>query len=240
MFAARGIVRRAAAALSVPALAVALIPGDEASPSGVSLLRELPLGVWGACGFPSTPRTSSLQASVMVGNVEVLLCGTCHVNVASAVDVRQLVERSVCSGELAAVAVECDAQTLALISVGSRALGGLPPEEVRVRGVSKLRHALFSSDVIHDFARRAGKTIASEEDVPIPPQIALHLQRDGALWAGEMAEAASSAVAAGVRVVCIGTPARAPAEGIGLFSRLRAGVGVWLRSRALARGFDEL
>ena len=229
--------RVVAVGLAAPVLGLACIPGDDEAPSGCAILRELPAGLLGAATRSPRPRAACLQASVDVGPSRVLLCGTAHVNAASAAEVRRVIEHCATSPGLRAAAVECDPQTLELICTANETLRGLSTERIRSEGEGLVRRALFNSATVQALARRAGKELANAEQLPLPPLLVRHLRQEGVLWSAEMAEAAAGAAAAGARVVCLESPPR-PST-FSLLSRLRADAGMWLRAHALAPGLDE-
>ena len=203
------------------------------------MLRLLPSGLAGAA-LPRQSTDSAYTYQVRVANVagkscDVLLCGVSHISPSSAAETRAAVEGA--SSSLAAVALECDAQTLALLRCAHEAIDGLPRERVRSDGVALVRAALFRSPTVQHMAARSGASLDAPSSVGLPPPIVRHLTRDGVLWSDEMREAADVADALGARVVCLGAPAPPsassppppPAPLLGM-------AACWLRAHALRPG----
>lgn len=227
--------RRALVAIGAPIAAVACIPAEEHTPSGIALLSYL-----GATRIssvvPRGKRAPSLEVAVHVGTAEVHLCGVCHVEQASAAAAHAMVARDAPD----AIALECDDRTLDLLRTAGAALDGVPREVVRSDGLRMVRQALFKSEHMQDLARRAGKPLTDPSNVGLPPAIGRHLANDGVLWSDEMRAAASAADSCGARVVCLGPTKEAAAAPAA--SRLGMMVGMaatWLRARALHPGLDE-
>ena len=227
------IARRIALAVTVPVAGVALIPAKPNSPSGLNVILSLPAGLIGAVQRPP-PRVHSLEVSIFVERLRtrVHLCGICHVTSESAQAAREATRRLSVTG-LDAVALECDAQTLGFICTAQEAVSGLSQEHVKSEGTHRVREALFASPQLHALARKAGVTLATAAQVPVPPMIVAHLEQDGVVWSAEMSEASAGAKEANARVVCLSSPPRPHSLS------LLGTIGIWLRARALAPGLDE-
>ena len=257
--------RRIAIAATAPLAACALIPGDENSPSGLSVLSLLPAGLAGALLSSGRRRPRQPMCEVVVqsaGLPTIRLCGVCHVEPASALAVHDTILRHAnAAGGVAAVALECDARTLELVRTARQALHGLSAERVRSEGVGLLREALFASPTVHEMAHAAGARLHSASQVGLPAPLSHHLERDGVVWSEEMATAATAATSVGARIVCLGEAPTAdgpptsdstdaPQRGQPLTddqrhpapsrapSRLGM-LGCWLRAYALEPGLDE-
>lgn len=246
---ARRLVRRSFATAAAATAALALVPpGDEEYPvSGLTVVSLLPSGIAGACA-PRRPRVPSFE---VVSN-GVYLCGISHVEVASAQAAIATIAR--CSSA-AAVALECDANTLEVRKAAARALQGLEAEQIRKDAlfhIGRVRQALFESETVRDMARARGRAeLSSPSQVGLQPEVVRYLRSDGVLWGSEMAAAAQAAADAGCRVVCLQPGAKwmeepAPGTSVETHSsvvrsarrRLALFAG-WLRVHALCPGFDE-
>lgn len=230
----------ALSATGVASLAVLALPEREGEPSARTVLRLLPSGLAGALLQPPLPREPSLEVMQRdaATQVNVQLCGVCHVEPASATAAQQCVARCAASsgrGSVQAVALECDAETFSRIRAGARALRGLSPERVRTEGEGLVQQALFELPEVKAMARRAGVELREPSQVPLPPMLARHLRYEGVLWGGELEAAAAQAEAIGARVVFLDSPAR-PGPPIG---GLLGGLACWLRTQALQPGVDE-
>eukprot|EP00665_Eupelagonemidae_sp_cell47_P003933 gene3934-biopygen11292 len=192
---------RVRVAIVASPVVVALIPGSDDGPLG---LRTCGLLLPGLCNMfqPCSDAMPCLEATVLAAGsgVKVHLCGVCHVEVGSAAATVAFVERH----RPAAVALECEAQTLGRVCAGRRALCGMNRGGVSSEGVGRLRRALHEAPAAHELARQSYTTLPSLWQVGVPPALATHLKRDGVLWSGEMAAAADAALAGGARVVCLG------------------------------------
>ena len=229
--------RRGATATALGAVGLSLVPATPDRPSGVDLLKVLPPGLAAAVLAPGV-REASLDVTVPMAAADVHLCGVCHVEPASAEAARRAVERH--SATAAALAVECDATTLELISAARRALSDMPRASVKSAGLETVRAALFELPTVHELARRDGVALASPAEVPVPGMVVRHLKTDGVLWSCEMAEASAVAAERGVRTVCLGTGAKpgAAQQAAGAPSFLGA-AAAWLHAHAaLGRGVD--
>ena len=232
--------RMIGAAIAAPVAGLGLVPASEDAPSGLTVLRLLPAGLAGAA-ISRPPRVPALEAQVSTHGVHVHLCGVCHIEPASAEAARAAVSRAARGGRLAAVALECNQQTLAMLQCAHRALSGLPRERVRSEGASLVREALFRSPTVRQMAENAGASLDTPSSVGLPPTLVRHLSSDGVLWSDEMRAAADAADAWKARVVCLGAPPEA-SHTPHAPSTLGAALGiaaVWLRAHALRPGLDD-
>ena len=241
----RKIMRRRAIAAMVgaPVAGLALFPaGDRGeTPSGLTLLKLLAqtrISTLISRGNRSACYEVTVQAA---GGVEVLLCGTCHVEQSSSKAVRAAFARQAREpGGVSAVAVECDAQTLELLRVADTAIAGMPPDRLKSEGIGRVRAALFQSEVVRELAKSKNAPLTDPSCVVLPPAIGRHLARDGVLWGGEMREAACVAEEAGARVACLGPiHSSAPSSPPSQVAMLIGQAAYWLRVRALRPGLDE-
>lgn len=237
MFPGPGRRRAALAAAGAGTVAVAAWPATPGEPSVRTVCRWLPAGLLGALQ-PSAPRVASLEVVQREARsrVPVQLCGTCHIEGASADAARRCVARCAASGPLHAVALECDAVTFGRIRAAANALQGLPEVRVRSEGEQLVRRALFDLPEVQAAARSAGVVLRDPKQVPLPPAIGRHLKEDGALWGREMHAAAAAGEAAGARLVFLESPPRPPGGGLG--GGLLAQLACWLRTQALLPGLD--
>ena len=200
---------------AAPIAGLALVPSADDHPSGLFILRNIPGGVFG--GIYASFRhytqsahqpSASYEAHATTSNgINVHLVGTSHTNPRSAEAAHAAITSHANASSLAAVAVECDAQTLALVRCAHEAIEGLPIERVKSEGLGVVREALWNSKTVRDMAEKEGKELESPASIGLPPALTHHLTNDGVLWGDEMRAAADAADAAGVRVVCLDSTA---------------------------------
>ena len=231
---------------AAPIAGLALVPSADDHPSGLFILRNIPGGVFG--GIYASFRhytqsahqpSASYEAHATTSNgVNVHLVGTSHTNPRSAEAAHAAITSHANASSLAAVAVECDAQTLALVRCAHEAIEGLPIERVKSEGLGVVREALWNSKTVRDMAEKEGKELESPASIGLPPALTHHLTNDGVLWGDEMRAAADAADAAGVRVVCLDSTASTAAANATPPSKLGM-IAFWLRAYALHPGVDE-
>lgn len=229
----------ATATVVVPITGLALTPATDNSPSGASVLRLLPSGLLAAAWPRARNQKTAHSYEVLVTNVagsscDVHLCGTSHINSSSTAAARTAVQRAHGDGALAAVALECDSQTLSLLRCAHEAIAGLTPEVVRTNGVTLVRAALFLSPTVQRMAAQAGTSLDTPATIGLPPPILRHLTSDGVLWSDEMRAAADAADESGARIVCLGIDAPTAASSPPPPAVPMLGmVACWLRAHAL-------
>lgn len=218
----------------------------------------LPAGMIGALkgiysSTASRPPMFERTVRDAVTGANVHLCGVSHVDPAAAIAVRARANALAADerGFLAGIAVEADPPTLSVMRAARGALAGLPAEAVRVEGASRVRRALFESSAVHTMAAEAGRPLRDHEHVGLSPTLVKHLETEAVLWGLEQAEAAESACALGVELVCLRRPlpsqlpTAASADGrVGNAGGQVPGwltrAAFWLRCQALRPGFDPL